>query len=55
MLLKMAFYHLPNDYLQTYIANINAVTTETIKIAFKQQIKPNKLLQVTVGKGYRNA
>lgn len=51
ILIKIAFYHLPDDYLQTYISNINAVTTETIKTAFQQQITPNKLLQITVGKG----
>ncbi len=51
MLLKMAFYHLPDDYLRTYITHINAVNTEAIKTAFQQLITPNKLLQVTVGKG----
>ena len=54
MLLKIAFYHLPDDYLQTYIDHINAVTIESIKIAFQQLIISNKLLQVTVGKGVRN-
>ena len=54
MLIKISFYHLPADYLQTYISRINAVSIEEIKMAFEQQIMPNKLLQVTVGKGYRN-
>ena len=49
MLLKIAFYHLPNNYLQTYIDHINAVTSENIKIAFQQLITPNKLLEVAVG------
>ena len=50
MLLKMAFYHLPDDYLRTYVARINAVTTEEIKRAFQQVIVPTKLLQISVGK-----
>lgn len=49
VLLRMAFYHLPDDYLDTYIARINAVTQNEIKHAFKQQINPDKLLLVTVG------
>lgn len=51
MLLKMAFYHLPDDFLRTYVANINAVSSTAIKAAFQQQIMPKKLLQITVGKG----
>ena len=47
----MAFYNLPEDYLRTYVAKINAVTSREIKMAFQQLIAPNKLLQVTVGKG----
>ena len=50
MLLKIAFYHLPKDYLQSYVDRINAVTTEEIKRAFQDIIKPNKLLQIAVGK-----
>lgn len=50
ILLKIAFYHLPEDYLQNYISRINAVTREDIRQAFQQLIIPNKLLQVTVGK-----
>ena len=49
-MLKIAIYHLPNDYLQTYIDHINAVTTEEIKKAFQQVIAPDKLLEVAVGK-----
>lgn len=50
ILLRMAFYHLPEDFLDTYTARINAVTSEQVKQAFKQQINPDKLLLVTVGK-----
>ena len=51
MLLKIAFYNLPDDFLRTYVDHINAVKTEHIKLAFQQLIVPNKLLQITVGKG----
>lgn len=49
LLLRMTFYHLPDNYLDTYIARINAVTQDEIKAAFKQQVNPEKLLLVTVG------
>ncbi|CEG55867.1 M16 family metallopeptidase [Legionella fallonii] len=50
LLLRMAFYHLPDDYLDRYIAHINAVTTEDVKQAFKQQVNPDILLLITVGR-----
>lgn len=50
ILLRMAFYHLPDDYLTNYVSNINAVTSEQIKQAFKQQVNPLKLSLVTVGR-----
>lgn len=49
LLLRMTFYHLPDDYLDTYIAHINAVSKDQIKQAFQQQVNPDKLLLVTVG------
>lgn len=49
LLLRMEFYHLPDDYLETYVTRINAVTKDEIKQAFKQQIQLDKLLLVTVG------
>lgn len=49
MLLKIGFYHLPNDFLSTYPKRINAVTTADIKRAFQANLNPDKLLQVTVG------
>ncbi len=49
LLLRMTFYHLPSDYLDTYLDNINKVTIEDIKRAFQQELHPDKLLQVTVG------
>lgn len=50
ILLKMTFYQLPDDYLDTYTNNIRAVDIETIKTAFQQSIQPSRLLHVMVGK-----
>ncbi len=50
ILLKMAFYGLPDNYLDTYTDNINAVSTTQIRSAFQKNIRPNQLLQVMVGK-----
>lgn len=49
LLLRMAFYKLPNNYLDNYVDKINAVTHEQIKQAFKQQVNPEKLLLIRVG------
>ncbi|WP_133130951.1 M16 family metallopeptidase [Legionella yabuuchiae] len=49
MLLKIAFYNLPEDYLDTYIERVNAVTQSEIKSAFNSTLSSSKLLQVTVG------
>lgn len=49
MLLKIAFYHLPENFIDTYIDSINAVTTKQIVSAFQQQVHPEHLLQVSVG------
>lgn len=49
LLLRMTFYHLPDDFLDTYVSRINAVTKDEIKEAFKHQVNPEKLLLVTVG------
>lgn len=48
-LLKMAFYNLPKDYLDTYTNHINQVNHTEIQQSFQQLIAPNQLLQVTVG------
>ncbi|BCA96775.1 peptidase M16 [Legionella antarctica] len=50
LLLRMTFYQLPENYLDDYVAQINAVTVDKIKLAFKQQVHPDKLLLVTVGR-----
>lgn len=49
LLLRMAFYKLPNNYLDNYVNKINAVTHEQIKQAFKHQVDPDKLLLIRVG------
>lgn len=49
ILLKMAFYQLPDDYLDTYTDKIRAVEVGQIKSAFQESIQPNRLLQVMVG------
>lgn len=49
LLLRMAFYRLPADYLDTYRDRIKQVTLEDIIKAFQQEINPEKLLLITVG------
>ncbi|PJE08606.1 pitrilysin family protein [Legionella sp.] len=50
MLLRIVFYNLPANYLDTYVDRINAVTTAEIKQAFQKQIHPDKMLVIAVGK-----
>lgn len=50
ILLRIAFYHLPEDYLNTYLQHVNAVSAQDIKSAFQAKILPNSLLEVAVGK-----
>lgn len=49
-LMQLAFYELPDTFLDTYVDQIKAVTITDIKQAFQQVIDPNHLLQVSVGK-----
>ena len=46
---SMAFYGIPLDYLDTYIAKVKEVSLEQIKDAFKRRVHPDKLLTVIVG------
>jgi zinc protease len=46
----IGYYKLPLDYLNTFNANVEAVTIEQIKDAFKRRVKPDKLVTVMVGK-----
>ncbi len=48
-ILTIGFYGLPLDFLDTYLTKVNKVTHDEIKMAFKQLVKPNQLLMVTVG------
>ena len=45
----IGFYHLPLDYLHTFNNNIEAVTLEMIRDAFKRRLNLDKLVTVTVG------
>lgn len=47
----IAFYHLPLDYLQTYIDTINRISPDQVKAAWRQHVQPEKLLTVIVGGG----
>lgn len=48
-LASIGFYNLPLDYLDNYISNINSVTLDQVKDAFKRRIHPDKMLTVIVG------
>lgn len=50
ILLKMSFYNLPKNYLDTYLDNIESTTTTGIKKAFQKNLSPNQLIKVMVGK-----
>ena len=45
----MAFYDYPLDYLKTYTDNVNAVTVDQIKTAFKKRVDLNEFSTVIVG------
>jgi zinc protease len=45
----IGFYNLPLDYLDTYISNVEAVTTKQVRDAFQRRIHPDKLVTVVVG------
>jgi zinc protease len=49
LLLRINFYHLPQNFINNYVANIRAVSAKDIKKALQKQIKPDTLLQVRVG------
>lgn len=50
MLLRMAFYDLPKDYLTNYQKNIEQVSIGQIKTAMDKYLDPNKMLLVKVGR-----
>ena len=45
----IGYYKLPLDYLETFNNNVEAVTIESIKDAFKRRLSPDKLVLVKVG------
>ena len=46
---ELAIYKLPDDYFQTYVANIQAVTAAAVQKAAVTYIQPKKLAVVVVG------
>lgn len=49
LLLRMSFYQLPDDFLDTYVNRIKNTTREQIRQAFAQQVHPDSMLLLTVG------
>lgn len=47
----IAFYGLPLDYLQNYIAMMNGIQLEQVKTAWQRHIQPDQLITVIVGGG----
>lgn len=47
----IGFYGLPLDYLDTYVAKVEAVTPDDVRAAFRRHVRPDRLLVVTVGQG----
>ena len=45
----IGYYKLPLDYLETFNNNVEVVTIESIKDAFKRRLSPDKLVMVKVG------
>ncbi len=48
-LAMIGFYGLPLDYLETFSANIEAVTLEQIRDAFQRRVNPDRMATVLVG------
>ena len=53
-LVVIGYYKLPLDYLRTFNANVEAVTIEHIKDAFKRRLTVDKLVTVKVGASTNN-
>jgi len=47
----IGFYRLPLDYLDNFIARIDAVTIDQVRDAFKRRLHPDRMLTVVVGGG----
>ncbi|MFZ5592744.1 MAG: M16 family metallopeptidase [Pseudomonadota bacterium] len=50
----IGFYNLPPDFLDTYIARIDAVTLPQIRDAFQRRIHPDRMATVIVGRTAAN-
>lgn len=48
-LAMMGFYRLPLDWLDRYVARVNAVTPEQVRDAFVRRIDPERLVLIQVG------
>ncbi|MDB5827188.1 MAG: zinc protease [Variovorax sp.] len=46
---NIAWYDLPFDYLDTWTARMNAITTADIKAAFARKLQPERMVTVIVG------
>jgi len=47
----IGFYDYPLDWLDTYVAKVDAVTAEQVQDAFRRRIQPDRLIAVVVGGG----
>jgi zinc protease len=47
----IGFYRLPLDYLDTWVARVEAVDVAAVKQAFARRIDPDRLVTVVVGAG----
>lgn len=54
-LAMIGFYDLPKDYLQTFVANVEAVSRDDIKDALKRRLHADKMVTVIVGNGMGNS
>ena len=45
----IGFYDYPLDWLDTYVAKVDAVTVEQVRDAFRRRIDPNRAIVVVVG------
>ncbi len=50
-LAMIGFYGLPLDYLDVFVARIDAITQAQVKSAFERRVKPEKFVTVVVGNG----
>jgi len=45
----IGFYKLPMDYLDTWVAKVDAVDVATVKQAFARRVNPDQMATVVVG------